>query len=352
MRCIEDSYNEILIEQKKWNYYRDQNINSVSFQAFSNKEYKSIEKLLFKGGKAFEIAQKSLNSISPERYAHILSTYLMGLQIYQKSNYIKAGINCFLQSCNLSLEEIDRQFMYIWLLLAFFHDIGYAIEENLINVSLNNYSNPKNIDAMLPAMFTDMLFNNYDLYRKKYMNKDDHGIWGGRIMYKEVEKLRDERFQAIGESCRSSIYCSCNGLCCREQLGDVYAKVARTIMAHNIYFANNDNLNNIDDYRCMGLDSLIIKRKKYIISFNENPLLFLFDLVDTIEPVKKIELSNVLHSIYWRTNNKSVTLDLSYLNLEQKDIYSKQLADMCTWLTRVVQDKTNPDIYRVYFDCK
>lgn len=351
IKCIEESYNELLREQEKWNYYRVSDINSGGFQAFSNKENKSIEKLLFKGGKIFNLADNSLGCISQERYTHILSVYLMGLQIYHKSAYIREGINRFLQSCELRQEEIDKQFMYIWLLLAFFHDIGYAIEENQIKVSFNQYSNPKNIDAMLPPIFTDTLFDNYDRYRKKCMNKVDHGIWGGRIMYKEVNKLRAERFRNSGGQCQRSASCSCNGLCCREELRDVYAKVARTIMAHNIYFANKDNM---ECYRCMGLDSLIMeplikKRKTYVISFKESPLLFLFDLVDTLEPVKRQELANALCLIRWRVNKKSITFDLSDLSPEQQELYSKQLMGMNSWLTRVIPNKNKPNVYRVSF---
>lgn len=348
MTCIEESYNELLRESEKWEYYRVSD-NSGGFQAFSNTENQSIEKLLLSGCKSFDFATDSLSRISPARYAHILSVYLMGLQIYYENADIREGINRFLQSCELRPEEMDKQFMYIWLLLAFFHDIGYAIEENHIKVSLGKYSNPKNIDAMLPPMFTDTLFDNYDRYRKKCMNKIDHGIWGGRIMYKEVDSIRNARFQAIGAQCQRSASCSCNGLCCREELRDVYAKVAYTIMAHNIYFANKDN---IECYRCMKLDPLIKKRKKYMISFKESPLLFLFDLVDTLEPVKRQELANALCLIRWRVNKKSITFDLSALSSEQQKLYSEQLMGMHSWLTRVVHDKTNPDIYRVYFETR
>lgn len=346
MEPIEHSYDKLLSQPEKWNYYNAPSINHNDFIKFSKKENCHIEQLLFRGGKMFALAENSLGCMSQERYAHILSVYLMGLQIYYENVDIRDGINHFLQSCGLRPEEIDQQFMYIWLLLAFFHDIGYAIEENQIKVSFNQYSNPENIDAMLPPMFTDTLFDNYDRYRKKCMMKVDHGIWGGRIMYKEVEHLRNIRFQAIGGQCQRSTSCPCNGLCCREELRDVYAKVARTIMAHNIYFANKDNM---ECYRCMGLETLIIKRKKYVISFKESPLLFLFDLVDTLETVKRQELANALCLIRWRVNKKSITFDLSDLSPEQQELYSKQLMGMNSWLTRVIPNKNKPNVYRVSF---
>lgn len=89
-----------------------------------------------------------------------------------------------------------------------------------------------------------------------------------------------------------------------------------------------------------------------MISFKESPLLFLFDLVDTLEPVKRQELANALCLIRWRVNKKSITFDLSALSSEQQKLYSEQLMGMHSWLTRVVHDKTNPDIYRVYFETR
>lgn len=340
MTSILQSYNELLKDPSKWKYYSRAAVGPCSFDDFIMPTNRTLEEMLSAGEKLTSVISDVISVLSKERYSHILSTYIMGLCVYDKSTYVRNYLDSFVGELNLNKDARYRQFMYIWLLLCFFHDIGYAIEENRCNVDLNLYSNPPEdfIDAKLPDGFSNDLFDRYEEYRHNCMKKKDHGIWSGRILYKEVEDLRKRRFQKV-QKCLQSETCHCNGLCCRKDLSLIYSKVARTIMAHNIYYADDSS---IKCYKCMHLDELIT-RKKRNIDIQKHPLLFFFDLIDTMEPIKRPNLASALSKIKWHISEKSISFDLEEMDCSQRNLYTRQLIGMNTWLTsvRIDQDHCN-----------
>lgn len=350
MKTILQSYNELLRTPSKWRYYSNATIDPCHFEDFVIVENNTLREMLEAGGKLSSVINDVIALLDNERYSHILSTYVMGLCIYNESAFIQECLDTFFAELNLNADAKYRKFMYIWLMMCSFHDVGYAIEEGQYDIDESLYKDPPElegsllIDAKLPAGFKNDLFDRYEVYRKDCMNKKDHGIWSGRILYTEVECLRKRRFQNV-QNCLQNESCLCDGLCCREELRHIYSMVARTIMAHNIYYADKSSKK---CYQCKNLEELIPK-KKHNINIEEHPLLFFFDLIDTMEPIKRPELASLLDNISWRINNKSIVFDLSRLTCPQRILYTRQLTGMNSWLTSVEVDKYNCNLVRVKF---
>lgn len=66
---------------------------------------------------------------------HTIRTYLIGLYIYERNTIVREAINCYFHQVykanNTDFEDI---FVFIWSLTALYHDIGYIIENNRIDL--------------------------------------------------------------------------------------------------------------------------------------------------------------------------------------------------------------------------
>ena len=321
-KTLEAYYCEILSCEKN-RYYQDQKWNISLSEALSkNNSRKFIRSIINAGNKSTDEIMRMLRTLNPERCSHIVSTYLLGLTLYTNNDYIQEYINKQLDLMPTLDNCLHKRFLYVWFLICFFHDLGYAYENNKISgIKVNHPTIDKRYSkkSLLPAVYTTELVRNYQTYRIQCMHKYDHGIYGGMKIYEEIKNQTNPRKEIVA----------------------VLKVISQIIMVHNIFSCPEDKKQSVADcYRCHHLDVLLYhsERPSRLISLEKNSLLFLFDLVDSIEPLKEHHLS-ILSKIQMRIQSTQIdikTNDEKYIN-RIKNIHS--------WLTDVKELST--DEYRI-----
>ncbi len=253
----------------------------------SKRDLKDIIINLLRSSQKDDLPINDLFDILDEvRLRHIVFCYLYGCYIYNTENAIKNSLNRSISKVWPSKKNPKSRFLLSWLLICLFHDVGYAIEKNqdckmnmglvLDNYCLGNIWDLKcPIDTTLPPFPNNFpicymnILPKYDQYRKiSGIFKDkrptyDHGIYGGIILHKALEKM-PEKFGMPPK---------------------YYEYVVWVIMCHNMWFAQNVNAEYI--YKLLGMDSLCVSRGGYQISAERHPLLWLLSVVDNIEFTKR-----------------------------------------------------------------
>lgn len=245
-----------------------------------------------------EKREKTFNSLSEgARLQHMVSTMLIGKWLYGITT-IKNIVDSFLQDYNLRNEE---EFMYIWGMITLFHDFAYKFEANKklvdegdkepkyksyeefiekeilpIQENIEDKSfrpacevidNAVGVNSLYKDAYKTMLCNNH--------NYCDHGVCGGLLLYNRLCQIRSTKENQMAALVNGSVENDYkihikNVLRWGKELIAIYNMAAWVIICHNLWPS-----------MMKGYE----KGKKYI-SLTENPLLFLFCLVDTIDPVK------------------------------------------------------------------
>lgn len=230
-----------------------------------------------------------------ERLSHTNSVFFLGCLFYEKLD-LKNKINF--------RSENRDEFHFIWFLTSLMHDFGYEIEKNKNNYStitdniqslIDYFDMAENLLGQPIDRFSDNtreLINEISPYYTKRFNGDekrlgkiDHGIAAGLILYDALVKNRIEKKDRYGiDDTNHNLYWG-------DDLDKFYATSAYCIAVHNIRSENKELKFSIDD----------------------NPFLFLFWLVDTLEPTKCFDCCNpqyVLENIIIEFHNdkKSFTL--------------------------------------------
>lgn len=196
-----------------------------------------------------------------------------------------------------------------------------------INISISN----KNIYLDKGFFNKNEIFKYYE-YRLQEFKVYDHGIVGGYIFYDMMCKIYCRSFLTKD---RGTIFdfVKNNRCFCVEQL-PLFAYIADCIVSHNFFFSNSSSVDNYIKYEIKSIDS------KKGISISDNPLLFLLELVDTIDPVKyflkvNIAVDEILKSFDWiidETGISIVLVDNSYIGLDNYIAYAKMILDIKDWL--------------------
>lgn len=183
--------------------------------------------------------------------------------------------------------------------------------------------------------------NNYFYYRLYEMNTLDHGIVGADDLFSRLAgnyltqyRRMNTRYFSEGNIC--SFYNQEELYFCSEQI-KIFAYIADCIASHNMYKAD-DNEQCRAKYIEYSLISLLPERFR-LISYKENPLLFILCVADTIEPSKKfIEYSNEdvlkLISIEYNASNNFLHVEVDeklYASTAGKEYVSsiKSLEQWC-----------------------
>lgn len=287
MKSMLEQFNDI----EDYTYYSDPDLR-LEFDTFSNEQcVRFIEKYFITGGKGSAIKDivDYFNDKNTFRASHSVSIYLMGLVFYNNCNELKDRINKQIVEIGIT------DFKYIWFLICLYHDYCSYIEIKSFNKNTDITCVCKGLDDMNNVFFTDIYSkqNIKSYYKHRKINgKIDHGIYGGWLLQKE---LRDnfERAKKKSETANQDDF-SYNGLHWSTSHKNWYDFVASIIIKHNIWFANEDRLsekmsaqikeyeNSIDN----NMHNFII-RDSGRIKISDNPLLFLFFILDTIEPIKR-----------------------------------------------------------------
>lgn len=313
-----------------WNYY-NQNFGNILENTQCARKF--IYRFFANGGKDY-ILDEWINEQDENigmRNLHTVNVFFIGV-------YLQRKIDENLKIKSRSSE--DYKFSYIWYLLCLAHDLGYEYEncsQMYLNMrgrsykyrATNNYrmhsdfqrtiwypnrlgwyrrhalnivytfSCSKNICdtnriitysngvTIKKARYSQRLINNYFFYRLYGMEKLDHGIVGADYFYSKmiINYVNQYKKVFLSSSVAPDFYGFYNsdGLYfCVEQI-KIFEYISDCIAAHNVYVSSE---NDEYKYREYGLEPLLQDNFEKI-DYNDNPLLFILCVADTIEPGKR-----------------------------------------------------------------
>ncbi len=263
-----------------------------------------------------------LKDNDPWRLNHIVSTFILGLWFFRhKSNRFIHNIitnelgNLF---CFHNIDDIERQFTYIWFMATLFHDLGYIAENKKEGEAIPSHRIP--YETSVPNFYSDV-YEQYYIYREKH----EHGIFAGLRFDRDICDIRS--FQEHNDQ---------SNLSWRKELEQLYHYVAWIILAHNIWMIR-DNEKYLVDYQKFGLDKLILSSEKkkdkfveYKIKFEEHPLFVFFCIIDTIEPLKS---TNCLSRVDIQLKNGKIIIK------SNDSVYRQKVKGLNNWLAPTIEDK-------------
>jgi hypothetical protein len=305
-----------------------------------------IMKLLRVGNKSKGSLVENVKHLSTERKRHIISLFFIGHLFYDRIKVISDSVNSQINALGFPQNEdvpigLQHKFSFLWILLCLYHDLGYAYEEGTLRIE--DASSLVDIYSKLPNDFNPLVYNvnnvtNHDMYRLCKWGVKDHGIWGGRVFFKDMLQIKTLLLQTAKID-KTKVFCT-------DGVEHIYAYAAWIIISHNLRYDNGKS-NYTNCFKCQHLEDFI-KPKARCITLKSNPLLFLFCLADTLEPTKILKSSNGnQHSL-----NMCKLLELSFsesvmsFNLNKladykvDEEYKKTIFSMNDWLIDVSDDLT------------
>lgn len=340
---LKELYDKSVKDSQKWDYYGG---SCFTYDMLSNSEQcrRFICQMIMKGGKDDHYLFKCIEKLDPIRFQHIVSCFLGGFIFY-------SGFPCIRDSIKKTLDkllssgkkkekeeknekEIDnKRFAYIWFLICLFHDLGYAIENDGIALPEKIINSLPNRPLYIPKIYSKRNINRYKKYRECRWKVKDHGIYGGEIFFFEMCELRKKK-----EKENSDLYWG-------KKMEKIYAYAAWIIQCHNIFYIKKGDENECC-YEHYKLDSFVVDSVSRHILWKKHSLLFLFCLIDTIEPIKVSGKTDILDKVKVEYNSSMITLDLSALENNDKTKYLNKINDLNNWLTDV---RTNEDVVSILF---
>ena len=272
------------LNKEIWDYYADNmpeplpnpfhdNINSEVL----HKQF--IDKYFGKSGKREVLEDfREEDFFSGNRAIHTNSVFFFGLLLREKT-IIKDKL------FKDKLSKMDYPiFPFLWFLSILFHDYAMKIEDESVkylnditdlNDLMKKYDIQYNLlDRPLPDVTHGLpkLIPKYFLYRRFSSKKIDHGIFSGMYLFDRLVKIRMANEGKNGP------------LSWHKSLEEKYALAAAAIACHNIWTTKKRSAYE-SEYVKFELQDLIIPKFKQV-SLDNFPLLFLFGIVDTIDPIK------------------------------------------------------------------
>ena len=271
---------------------------------------------------------------SPERVCHTVSAFIFGVLI---KNRLTLSMKTLPQVC----DDYNKSFIYFWSMVCLSHDITYSIENNsseYINKckSIEDFIKCFNIKYnLLDKSQYSSLFKNYYKYMIDTFSRIDHGLTCGLIIYDflmceynkhlEIKKQKPGCTLVTQDDWKYSKHYPSHAL-----------KIAETIARHNLWVASD---NKRDIYKKYNLLELIPKTEKFFkISYTENDsLLFLLGLVDTLDPIKcfdeiALDAYEILKSINIDFKRKSKEIHIQSTKYLSKDILDKW-RELSSWMS-------------------
>lgn len=321
---IKDIYKSVIKRTDIWDYYN----KGISAPNLSDAEdccrfitefmkYSEKTKTVLFDGICY------LKENDPWRLNHIVSTFFLGLWFFRhnRNRFIHnvitkelGNLNCFQNN----IDDIDRQFTYIWFMATLFHDLGYIAENKKDGEAIPSHRIP--YDNSVPDFYSNV-YEQYYNYREKH----EHGIFAGLKFDRDICDIRN--FQEHNDK---------SNLSWRKELEQLYHYVAWIILAHNIWMIRDDE-KYLTNYQNAGLKQLILSSEKvnnkfveYKIKYEEHPLFVFFCIIDTIEPLKS---TNCLSKV-------DIQLKGDKIIVKSNDtVYRQKVKDLNKWLTPTIEDK-------------
>lgn len=228
-------------------------------------------------GKDEVLQQFGPDMLYDERAFHTNSVFFLGLLIRENTILKTHLLNARRSKLNYPL------FPLLWFLSVLFHDFAMEIEDNPQNHLmlhdleglLAHYHIEHNILEKIPDGADEKLHSLISLYfrHRSQKGKIDHGILAGIYLFDRLVKIRREKSKKQNEPLKW-----------HYSLEKRYAQAAAAVACHNMWTLSPGH-EDIEAYTESGLQYLVQPEFREI-SLSNFPLLFLFGIVDSIDPVK------------------------------------------------------------------
>lgn len=325
-----------VMDGNEWRYYKDlvppRNLDN------SDECKRFIIQFVKQSGKGDMSFLKNYEKEGGNRIRHIVSVFFFGCWIYQHSDFIKNSIDKDLGKFNPNLLDSqieNKKFYFIWFLIVMFHDVAHYNER--VKKEQITEADKKLISELFKGQEKELKIKGNGTYSEdvitKYANyrgKVEHGIFGGVNLFNELPKIRAKKEETD------------HNRCWKIGLNDIYHEVAYIIACHNIWFANPfyGHAKQIKEYTQHNLKSLFLNTV-YQVPPNQDPILFLLLLADSIEPIKhrmqkalEVELNGHLIIRLHKCNKK----------------YDEKLQSLAEWLCPVeIKRNVNSVEYSIHF---
>jgi len=272
-----------------------------------------IKEFFFFAGKEFDVP-----TLAPNRAKHMITAYLLGIWFYNNFSPVKNAINSAINySCNKTNERNSDEeiFLYVWFLICLGHDLKSDSE-------LSDLSDTEKRGL-------DILHENVTLVPIAYRNcvkdylklkKGNHGIIGGIELFIKIKKEFDD-------------HCPLGKWWNTDTLTKDASIACWAIICHNFWYASTPE--SCKEYKKNNLDFLLPCQDPHI-TLDEHPFLFLFSIIDTLEPQKH-----------------NVSLDERFIVFKRhecfgSDVFKKSNSDISGWL-KLIKKKTHQVLPLYYF---
>lgn len=352
---IRKLYAEAIRNERFWNYYSDDYACAkprIEFEYSKLNSYTDckefIDAYIHRGGKGDIPYAKNIEELLPSRIKHIVSCFFLGIVIYKRCHKIRISIEKSLR-ISKTVESLSKHFSYLWFLACLFHDLGYAVEDRKSTSKAEDdmykgyFKEQPRKPKGIPALYKKGVLKSYGFLRACLHSCYDHGIVGGITLYHDLCNYRRHIEEFFG--------LKHDGLYWGKELEKDFGFVSWVIACHNIWMIK-EHSKDVAGYKFWGLSDLIIRESKpnkfeYPISSGKNTFLFMFCLVDSIEPIKVLEDTKMFSKIDIMFDSSGVKLNLCKLPTNLRKKYAEKILDLDSWLTPVISNDSNPDKYEI-----
>lgn len=283
------------------------------------------------------------------RDKHTVSAFLLGILLKDK-----------LKLSTKKLPKVGQDskdsFLYFWSMISLSHDLTFWME-----TTDQFYDTAKTIDGfvgsfslkhnLLEKSRYSNLISSYYQYKSDVFNQMDHGITCGLILYDFLMKDYEHRLKIKKEA---AIIISSDDWKFSNDYPKHALTICETIARHNMWVADDKNVKEYEKYGLYDLIPTTTGFHKVAYSENES-LLFLLGLVDTLEPVKcllkdnsDIDVYDLIKNISIEFNHRKKRLTISSGKYITEEIINKWLG-ISEWLNaQVVKLDNGVDIIFEY----
>lgn len=332
MGTLKELYKDLIEDPDSWLYYHS-NQPRLKYEMLFDKtaSYDFIKNYFKCGGKGkvFEDDPYIIKYeyVLKERSPHIVSTFLLGIQIAKSLKF------------DINMKNNDNiNFIYLWFMACLYHDIGYVYENdyNCMNLRMVQKEGLKALKEICDIKY--MCNNEFKTYKKGYIDlyfsnraicssgnigKIDHGIVGGLLLY---DRLRKNFYEARKKANKNDPNFSkdkfeYNELNYSKTHFEYYAEAADAIIAHNIW------INTLNEY--------LTKNNKVPLEGNKidknNKIAFILALADTLEPIKKYGIFALNMISFEKTKDGKDGFDLIMPD-EMKENDYRYICNLSDWI--------------------
>ena len=321
------TYNDLYEDKSKWKYYSKLE-GDIPFNSFEAARH-FIERFIQLSGKSHENSlYENIQKLDEDRIKHIVSVFFFGTSIYYSVSSIRSSIDRVVSRYQKQNPASRIEFSFIWFLICLFHDLGYDIEENKKFSDFEDFISDKvkyflNKSVGVPQLYENT-YKNYFNYRLKSfcpnIRKPDHGICGGILLFSELNMI------LLKKQCNIKT----EGLSWNDKLKNIYKFASWVILSHNIFFIRQGDCSESEYIENNLQDLILSKDDKPKVNYKKHSFLYLFMLVDSIDPVKIFGDFSILQHINIETSENEIKISIH--DRVKREIYFQKVNNLKEWL--------------------